>query len=99
MPDNLNTYKIAVIPGDGIGPEIVPAGVDVLDAAAGEFGFQLDCREFPYGVGHYKKTGAFMPENALSILKKFDAIYFGAVGPLSLQITCWLRYNRLLICS
>ena len=76
----MDTYKIAVIPGDGIGPEIVPAGIKVLSAAAEEFAFQLDCEEFPYGAGYYKKTGAFMPENALDVLQKFDAIYFGAVG-------------------
>jgi len=76
----MNTYKIAVIPGDGIGPEIVLAGVEVLSIAANEFAFQLDCEEFPYGAGYYKKTGVFMPEDALSILQKFDAIYFGAVG-------------------
>ena len=76
----MSKYNIAVIPGDGIGPEIVPAGMKVLGAAAEEFAFQLDCEEFPYGAGYYKKTGAFMPENALDVLQKFDAIYFGAVG-------------------
>jgi tartrate dehydrogenase/decarboxylase/D-malate dehydrogenase len=76
----MNTYKIAVIPGDGIGPEIIPAGVEVLSIAAKEFAFQLDCEQFPYGAGHYKQTGTFMPENALGVLQKFDAIYFGAVG-------------------
>jgi len=77
---NTNKYKIAVVPGDGIGPEIVPAGVNVLNAAADRFGFQLEYEEFPYGAGHYKKTGTFMPEDALQVLKGFDAIYFGAVG-------------------
>ncbi|UCC97015.1 MAG: tartrate dehydrogenase [Phycisphaerales bacterium] len=75
-----NTYRIAVIPGDGIGPEIVPAGIKVLDAVAGEFGFELQYEQFPYGAGHYKKTGTFMPDDALDVLKEFDALYFGAVG-------------------
>jgi tartrate dehydrogenase/decarboxylase/D-malate dehydrogenase len=73
-------YRIAVIPGDGIGLEIIPAGMKVLDAAAEQFGFQLQYEQFPYGAGYYKKTGAFMPDDALEILKKFDALYFGAVG-------------------
>ncbi len=51
------TYKIAAIPGDGVGPEIVPAGVKVLDAAADQFGFRLEYEEFPYGAGYYKNTG------------------------------------------
>ncbi len=77
---NVSKYRIAVIPGDGIGPEIVPAGTKVLSAAAERFGFQLEYEEFPYGAGYYKKTGTFMPEDALQVLKGFDAIYFGAVG-------------------
>lgn len=75
-----NTYKIAVIPGDGIGPEIVPAGIQVIDIAAEKFGFKLQYEEFPYGAGYYKETGTFMPDNALDELKAFDALYFGAVG-------------------
>ena len=76
----MGKYNIAVIPGDGIGPEIIPAGAAVLDAAAEKFGFELSYREFPYGAGYYKKTGRFMPEDALETLKGFDALYFGAVG-------------------
>jgi tartrate dehydrogenase/decarboxylase/D-malate dehydrogenase len=75
-----NTFQIAVIPGDGIGPEIVPAGVKVLDAAAEKFGFELQYKDFPYGAGYYKKTATFMPDDALDVLKTFDALYFGAVG-------------------
>ena len=73
-------YRIASIPGDGIGPEIVPAGIKVLDAAAGQFGFGLEYEEFPYGAGHYRETGEFMPDDALDVLGEFDALYFGAVG-------------------
>lgn len=74
------TYKIALVPGDGIGNEIVDEGVRVLDAAARAEGFQLEYTRFPYGAGYYKQTGKFMPEDALDILRSFDAIYFGAVG-------------------
>lgn len=73
-------YRIAVVPGDGIGHEIVPAGVRVLDAAAQRFGFRIATEEFPYGAGYYKKTGTFLPDDGLDVLKDFDAIYFGAVG-------------------
>jgi tartrate dehydrogenase/decarboxylase/D-malate dehydrogenase len=77
---NKDKYKIAVIPGDGIGPEIIPAGTKVLDAAAEKFGFELQYQQFPYGAGYYKQTGKFMSDDALDILRVFDAIYFGAVG-------------------
>ena len=73
-------YKIAVVPGDGIGQEIVPAGVKALWAVASRLGFGLSFEEFPYGAGHYKETGCFMPADAPETLKQFDAIYFGAVG-------------------
>ncbi len=73
-------YKIAAVPGDGIGHEIVPAGLRVLNVAAERFGFGLSTETFPYGAGYYKKTGEFMPVHALDTLRRFDAIYFGAVG-------------------
>ena len=73
-------YNIAIVPGDGIGHEIIPAGVGVLEAAAARFGFALATETFPYGAGYYKETGAFLPNDALDTLKQFDAIYFGAVG-------------------
>lgn len=74
------TYRIAVVHGDGVGAEIVPAGVSVLDAAAEKYGFQLLKEEFPFGAGYYRDNGQFMSDDALDILKQFDAIYFGAVG-------------------
>ena len=76
----MKTYRIAVVPGDGIGHEIVPAGIEVLETVAVQNGFSLQWTEFPYGADYYKKTGRFMPEDALDTLKAFDAIYFGAVG-------------------
>ena len=66
---SMSKYRIAVIPGDGIGPEILPAGTKVLDAAAERFGFRLQYEEFPYGAGYYRQTGTFMPENALQVLR------------------------------
>ena len=73
-------YKIAVVNGDGIGNEIVPAGVSVLEAAAKKYGFNIKSEKFSWGAGHYLKHGEFMPEDGLETIKKFDAIYFGAVG-------------------
>jgi isocitrate/isopropylmalate dehydrogenase len=74
-----NTYRIAAIPGDGVGPEIVPAGIKVLDAAAGQFGFGLKYEEFSYGAGYYKKTGEFMPEDALDVYPSmFEPIHGSA---------------------
>jgi tartrate dehydrogenase/decarboxylase/D-malate dehydrogenase len=75
-----SAYHIAVIPGDGIGHEIIPAGVRVLSAAAERFGFKLVTETFGYGAGYYKQTGEFMPADGLDTLSQFDAIYFGAVG-------------------
>lgn len=76
----MKTYKIAVVYGDGIGHEIVPAGLKVLNAAAEKFGFKLETEQFLWGAGYYKKHGEFMPASGLETLKAFDAIYFGAVG-------------------
>jgi tartrate dehydrogenase/decarboxylase/D-malate dehydrogenase len=73
-------YRIAVVPGDGIGHEIVPVGIGVLSTAAERFGFRLTTEEFPYGAGYYKQTGEFLPADGLDVLKGYDAIYFGAVG-------------------
>ncbi len=76
----MKTYKIAVVYGDGVGHEIVPAGMQVLDKAAKKYGFELEYEVFPWGAGYYKEHGDFMPENGMEILAGFDAIYFGAVG-------------------
>lgn len=76
----MKSYKIAVINGDGIGHEIVPAGMEVMTATAEKHQFTLDAQSFPYGAGYYKETGAFMPDDGLETLKDFDAIFFGAVG-------------------
>ena len=72
--------KIAVIPGDGIGPEVVREGLKVLAAAAAVTGFKYETVEFDYGGQRYLKTGEVMPHSALDELRQFDAIYLGAVG-------------------
>lgn len=73
-------HKIAVIPGDGIGKEVVPEGIRVVDAAGEKFGFKFDWHFFPWGCEYYSKTGSMMPQDGIEILSKFDAIFLGAVG-------------------
>ena len=74
------SYKIAVIPGDGTGPEVVAEGCKVLNAAATKYGFKLETTDFDYGGDRYLRTGEVLPENAADELRKFDAIYLGAIG-------------------
>jgi len=74
------TYKIAVVPGDGTGPEVVTEGVKVLEAASSRFGFKLDMKWYDYGGERYKKTGEVLPEDAVDEMKKYQAIYLGAIG-------------------
>ena len=76
----MKSYKIAVINGDGIGHEIVPAGMKIVEASAKKHNFEIETESYPFGAGYYKEQGHFMPENGLEILKQFDAIFFGAVG-------------------
>ncbi|MBL8131467.1 MAG: tartrate dehydrogenase [Anaerolineae bacterium] len=93
-------YRIAVIPGDGIGQEVTPVGLEVLEAAAQETGsFQLETESFPWGSDYYLQHGQMMPDNALKTLESFDAIYFGAVGFPTVpdHITLWQL--RLAICQ
>jgi tartrate dehydrogenase/decarboxylase/D-malate dehydrogenase len=78
-------YRIAVIPGDGIGAEVIPAAIRVLDAVSGRNGFSLEWEQFPWGSAHYFEHGAMMPADALARLRPFDAIFFGAVGDPRLQ--------------
>ena len=77
----MNVYKIAVIAGDGIGPEVIAEGVRVLEEAARlDGGFRFEFTHFPWGCDYYKETGRMMPADGIEILKKFDAIFLGAVG-------------------
>jgi tartrate dehydrogenase/decarboxylase/D-malate dehydrogenase len=73
-------YRIALIPGDGIGREVVPETVRVLESLAKAFGFDMAFTEFPYSCAHYLQTGAMMPADGLERLGGFDAIFLGAVG-------------------
>lgn len=73
-------YEIAVIPGDGIGPEIIEEGKRVLEAAADRHGFNLSWTVYPYGADHYLETGETLPEHIVEALADADAIYLGSVG-------------------
>jgi tartrate dehydrogenase/decarboxylase/D-malate dehydrogenase len=74
------TYKIGLIPGDGIGREVVPEGVRALEALAAVYGFNISFEEFPFSCRYYLEHGVMMPPDALDQLKSFDAILLGAVG-------------------
>jgi len=73
-------YKIPVIPGDGIGPEIIAEGRKVLDTAGEVYGFDIEWIEYPHGADHYLKTGELLSEDTLKELSGYDAIYLGSVG-------------------
>jgi tartrate dehydrogenase/decarboxylase/D-malate dehydrogenase len=95
----MRTYKIAAIPGDGIGPEVISAGLEVLALCAKRDGFALDVTPFDWGSDYYRKHGVMMPPDGLAHLRGIDAIYFGAVGAPDIpdHITLWGL--RLAICQ
>ena len=68
--------KIAVMPGDGVGKEVVPAGLKVLETAARKFGFNYDTDHYPFGAEYYLETGETLPDSALKELAGHDAILF-----------------------
>ena len=76
----MSTYKIAVIPGDGTGPEVTAEAVKVLKAAADKFNFKLDLTEFDFGGERYKRTGETLPDSGVEELRQFDSILLGAIG-------------------
>ena len=76
----MKEHSIAVIPGDGIGREVIPEGVRVLEAVGAKHGLRFKWQEFPWSCDWYKAHGKMRPDDAPEILRKFDAIYFGAVG-------------------
>jgi tartrate dehydrogenase/decarboxylase/D-malate dehydrogenase len=97
---NMRIHTIAAMPGDGIGPEVIEAGLEVLAAVAErDGGFQLKVENFHWGSNYYRQHGRMMPAEGLAQLKPFDAIYFGAVGAPDLpdHITLWGL--RLAICQ
>ncbi|HXJ07009.1 MAG TPA: tartrate dehydrogenase [Candidatus Acidoferrum sp.] len=96
----MREHAIAAIPADGIGPEVIAAGLEVLQALSQkDGGFQLSVESFPWGSHYYKKHGVMMPQNGLELLRPFSAIYFGAVGSPDIpdHITLWGL--RLAICQ
>ena len=96
----MNTYNIAAIGGDGIGPEVVEAAVQTLKVCAErDGGFKLAFTDFDWGSDYYKKHGVMMPADGADRLRKFDAILFGAVGAPDIpdHITLWGL--RLAICQ
>jgi tartrate dehydrogenase/decarboxylase/D-malate dehydrogenase len=82
MSTQQRTYKIATIPADGIGVEVIAAGRTVLDrlAETSDGAFKIEWTEFPWGCDYYRRTGRMMDADGLTVLRDFDAIYFGAVG-------------------
>jgi tartrate dehydrogenase/decarboxylase/D-malate dehydrogenase len=96
----LKTYRIATIPGDGIGKEVIPAGQQVLEALASVSGtFRFEFENFDWGGDHYREHGAMMPEDGLSAIRDKDAILFGSAGDPDIpdHITLWGL--RLKICQ
>jgi tartrate dehydrogenase/decarboxylase/D-malate dehydrogenase len=91
----MKSYRIAAIPGDGIGNEVIPAGIEVLQ----KLGIGLEFQHFDWSSDRYKKTGAYIPEGGLEQLKKFDAIFFGAVGAPDVPDHISLWGLRLPICQ
>jgi len=93
-------HRIAVVPGDGIGPEVIDAGVRVLETLGErEPGLAFEFQRFDWGTDYYKRTGLMMPADGCDQLRRFDAIYFGAVGAPDVpdHITLWGL--RLAICQ
>lgn len=91
----MRSYRIAVIPGDGVGPDVIAEGVKVLKCIQevdGELEFSFEY--FPWGAGYYLETGKMMPDEAPVLLKDFDAIYFGAVGLP--EVPDWIPSQRLI---
>jgi tartrate dehydrogenase/decarboxylase/D-malate dehydrogenase len=93
----MKTYRIAAVPGDGIGTEVIAAGVEVLQALAErEGGVTIETETFPWGADYYLEHGQMMPDDGRELLKPFDAIYFGSAGDPRIpdHITLWqLRLN------
>jgi tartrate dehydrogenase/decarboxylase / D-malate dehydrogenase len=93
----VKTYRIAAIPGDGIGNEVIPAGIEVLERAAQ--GFRLEFEHFDWSSRRYQQSGKYIPDGGLDRLKTFDAIFFGAVGAPDVADHLSLWGLRLPICQ
>jgi len=95
----LKTYRIAAIPGDGIGNEVIPAGIEVVERISSVEGFAVDFTHFDWSSKRYLEKGAYIPDGGLDGLKKFDAIFFGAVGAPDVPDHVSLWELRLAICQ
>ena len=96
----MRTHRIAAIPADGIGPEVVESALEVLDVLASrDGGFRLDVTPFDWSSDRYRRTGRLMPEDGLDQLRRFDAILFGAVGDPHIPDDVTLWGLRLPICQ
>ncbi|MFQ5967403.1 MAG: 3-isopropylmalate dehydrogenase [Acidimicrobiia bacterium] len=76
----MDEYRIAVIPGDGVGPEVAKEAVRIADAAAAKLGFAIEFDSFDWGCDRYLREGEMMPDDALEVLRPYDAIFLGCVG-------------------
>jgi len=76
----MKEYKIAVIPGDGTGPEVVAEGLKVMEAVSEKCGFKYTTQNYDFGGERYLKTGEILPPTAVDELKTFDSIFLGAIG-------------------
>ncbi|MFP6572921.1 MAG: isocitrate/isopropylmalate family dehydrogenase, partial [Vicinamibacterales bacterium] len=87
----MDNYSIAVIPGDGIGKEVVPAAQQVVEVAGKRFGFTCKWQSFDWGCERFASEGAMMPEDGLQQLRRHDAIFLGAVGHPSVpdHVSLW----------
>jgi tartrate dehydrogenase/decarboxylase / D-malate dehydrogenase len=96
----MRAYSIAAIPADGIGPEVISAGISVLEALQQRLGdIKFDIETFDWGSDYYRRHGIMMPADGLQQLKRFDAIYFGAVGAPDIPDSITLWGLRLPICQ
>lgn len=92
-------HAIAAIPGDGIGKEVIAAGLEVLETLAQRSGFRLEVAQFPWGSDYYRAHGRMMPEDGIAQLRRFAAIFFGAVGDPGIPDHVTLWGLRLAICQ
>src|SRR5579864_7135384 len=96
----MRSYKIAAIPGDGIGKEVIAAGLEVLTALERhDGGFRLEVTQFPWGSDYHRQHGLLMPADGVATLRQFDAIFFGAVGDPAIPDHVTLWGLRLPICQ
>src|SRR6266568_3608410 len=97
---DMREHRIAAIPADGIGKEVIAAGLEVMQAVeARDGGFRLAVESFPWGSDYYRKHGVMMAADGLAALRNFDAIYFGAVGDKDIPDHVTLWGLRLPICQ